>query len=452
MNEATREEISRTEIIKYVDCLVKKHRFTYDKRLLPLLYEFFLRSTEKFHWDKETFFTKYTNFSNNTKAIKIKEFNDTRVGSVNLERKTMYISKEYEQEGKFEELINTFNHEALHQTDLCIRNGKIIKRGLYKIEAEKYTFAKDTMLDEFANEIATYIISSSKLNETMPYMFYSDGYQVLSAAFSIMCSSFDMLEIEAGCLKDKGREEFDGYLKNKYPYVDIDRVLESFEYGFNIIYNTWKDKNKKRIIINDSIVDTACHVMYRRIRNAFIQDCDNEEFIERMTFDIYKMKFIVISIKNEESKIIQQLTELFDIYKKFIHNKDRYTAEERETILQSMLKNEMEVEIIESKIPANYEEKKYNLQEIVNKYYSLSNEQLNDNTQLIEQLQKNFARPTIRQRLGYLLRKNTLSLSTQKEEDDNSNIRKMVKVENLGNVEVKQNEIDMQEVEIEGEK
>ena len=47
MQRDQKDKMSKEEIIKYVDDLIKANK-RYDKRLAPLLYDFFLRANEKF--------------------------------------------------------------------------------------------------------------------------------------------------------------------------------------------------------------------------------------------------------------------------------------------------------------------------------------------------------------------------------------------------------------------
>lgn len=71
MQSKQEDKISRKEIIYYVDELIETNKKSYDKRLTPLLYEFFLRANEKFEWSREEFLNKYQNFKNNVKILKI---------------------------------------------------------------------------------------------------------------------------------------------------------------------------------------------------------------------------------------------------------------------------------------------------------------------------------------------------------------------------------------------
>lgn len=71
MQSTQEDKMSREEIIKCVDDLIKANKKSYDKKLAPLLYEFFLRANEKFEWNREEFLEKYQNFKNNVKILKI---------------------------------------------------------------------------------------------------------------------------------------------------------------------------------------------------------------------------------------------------------------------------------------------------------------------------------------------------------------------------------------------
>jgi len=70
------DKMTEEEIIKYVDDLIKANKRGYDKRLSPLLYDFFLRANEKFEWSREKFLERYQNFRNNVRKIKFKKLKD----------------------------------------------------------------------------------------------------------------------------------------------------------------------------------------------------------------------------------------------------------------------------------------------------------------------------------------------------------------------------------------
>ena len=63
----------------------------YDKRLAPLLYDFFLRANEKFEWSREEFLEKYQNYRNNVKIIKIRKIKDNYIGIFKILDKAIYI-------------------------------------------------------------------------------------------------------------------------------------------------------------------------------------------------------------------------------------------------------------------------------------------------------------------------------------------------------------------------
>lgn len=100
MKSKQEDKMSREEIIKYVNDLIKVKGEAYDRDLSPLLYEFFLRANEKFEWSRKEFLEKYQNFTNNVETLKIEYME--KVGmpsfwsggmSANQNNKGIYISK-----------------------------------------------------------------------------------------------------------------------------------------------------------------------------------------------------------------------------------------------------------------------------------------------------------------------------------------------------------------------
>ncbi len=90
MQRDQKDKMSKEEIIKYVDELIKVNK-RYDKRLAPLLYDFFLRANEKFEWSREEFLEKYQNYRNNVKIIKIRKIKDNYIGIFKILDKAIYI-------------------------------------------------------------------------------------------------------------------------------------------------------------------------------------------------------------------------------------------------------------------------------------------------------------------------------------------------------------------------
>ncbi len=80
MQSKQEDRMSREEIIYYVDNLIEANKKSYDKRLAPLLYEFFLRANEKFGWNRKTFFQKITSFKNNVEEIKFEKIKNKNEG------------------------------------------------------------------------------------------------------------------------------------------------------------------------------------------------------------------------------------------------------------------------------------------------------------------------------------------------------------------------------------
>lgn len=133
MQNIKEDKMSKEEIIKYVDNLIKANK-RYDKRLTPLLYDFFLRANEKFEWSREEFIHKYENFRNNVKKIKFKRLKKDIGGRFSSIDRAIIINKnslkEIEENNSINDLIEDFFHECLHATDYTRNNGILSDRNV----------------------------------------------------------------------------------------------------------------------------------------------------------------------------------------------------------------------------------------------------------------------------------------------------------------------------------
>lgn len=426
MQTTQEDKMLREEIIKYVDDLIKANKKSYDKRLSPLLYEFFLRTNEKFEWSREEFLKKYQNFRNNVKEIKIT--NMEKVGlpaswsggfSCGKNNKGIYLSKDiiYNiQETKTNSSINTYIidnlfHECLHATDLLISDNKGIEYGLYEISEDGELNEKDTMLNEYANVLSSSLISSDETMYTDNYgvNFRNNGsYRSLKCPGELICATLDITEPQLAKLKDKGKNLFYEYLQNKFPYVDIETTLEVFKSSLNVIYNASKNNDKENISLGfNNIIDVASNLILNRLENALSQGKDRKEAIERIYYDIWKCGQIVKSVdriyklegnnkvfNNDISLAGIELVRKVKIYNRFLDNENLFTQEEKETIRNG--KNAEK--LIESKFDDDYIDLEFDIEEIVKKYYPQSKEHLNDNTELIKYVRNTF-RKTINKRI-----------------------------------------------------
>ena len=98
-----------------------------------------------------------------------------------------------------------------------------------------------------------------------------------------MCASFDISEIELALLKDKGRNKFNEYMKNKYPYMDIATLMKCFKYGMNNIWNTYSEIAQLSITYGDNIDQLP--MAYEEIVDIAIETMreSNECFFRRDT-------------------------------------------------------------------------------------------------------------------------------------------------------------------------
>jgi len=418
MEQMQREEISEKDITIYVDMLLQKHRFLYDKRVAPLLYEFFLRSHKTFNWSKDEFLDKYINFDTNVKKIRFKKL-EKNTAEMNFIDNAIYINQEILSELKnaneetYNNFINAFYHENSHAIDFYNRNGKRI-HGLLKIEDnEEKDVDEDILFNEYANIITSALISSntglySESTKALPKLL---GYSDLHIPGAIMCTAFGISEKKIAELKDKGREEFDKYFKEKYPYLKTDVIIEAFRDNFNLIDNSVNNEDKENIILgHKNTIEIANEIIRLRLKNAFIQKPD-EEFTQRVYLNLEKIytlkEEIIKTYKIDEVDLAQvredwiYIAKLFNFYKKFKDNEEIISNDGQVKILEQIKEGKLDIETLKSEIGVEKlnEGIDYDPKEIADKYYSDLTKPLNDNTELIEHLRKAFSRPTIKERL-----------------------------------------------------
>lgn len=387
MQNSGAEQMSREEIIKYVDELIEENKDSYDKRLAPLLYEFFLRANEKFEWSREEFLNKYENFRK-IKGIGSKKLN-VYTAVINYKEKAIYFNKRILSMIKRNTTSDTINraiidtlfHEGLHGTDFYVRDNKLLSMGLYEVKydqtKDEYSNnEKDTMFDEYANVLSSSLISSDKPmyeNELGINVINNGSYSELNLPGSIICAAFDITEIEMAKLKDKGRTVFDSYLEDKFPYLDIQRVMDVFTSNLNVIFNSGNKGKASTAIGLGNIVDTALNIINVRI-DKIPQEELHEESIQRTYYDIYKIE-----------QLLQKLDGEYNLKGK----KEVYTSERDDTIKEFFNRLDEYRKL--------YKFEEFGIEKIAKRYYVKSNEPLNDNTTLIDQVRMNFRRPTIKE-------------------------------------------------------
>lgn len=465
--KANQEKISREEIKRYVDNLIEMNETSYDRRLSPLLYEFFLRATEKFEWSKEEFLEKYTNFANNVKTIKFGKLNKGLEGQFRGIEKAIYLNKKILKELRKNiendfinsNIIDTLFHEGLHATDLKSEDGKEVRDGLYDV-SDGNAYEEDTMLNEYANVIASSLISSEKpmYYDNLGINVINNGaYGTLNLPGSIMCSALDMSEIEIAKLKDKGREAFDLHLRYKFQELPIELIVKAFEDNLNVIYNAHdcKKEDKENIILGlENVVDNAVNVIIDRIEVLFLQYLNPVEALERAYYNIYKIQRLLEKVDSlyqidddkeiynvDRFNTIAELLNTVRLYKRFLDNKNLFTKEEMGEIYNRIVyhthKKEERLQtekLIESKFGENYQDEEIDIENIVKKYYIQSNEPMNDNTELIEQLRLAFRKPTVKEMLEKTLKKQNskqaLPEPVQIRLNKESTLRNRIKYEN----------------------
>lgn len=422
MQSSQESKMSKEEIIHYVHNLIEANKNSYDKNLSPLLYEFFLRANEKFEWSREKFLEKYQNFRNNVKEIKITDMEKVGMPSFWVggfssreNNKGIYINEKHIENVKSNptselinsEIIDTLFHECLHATDLTKENENTIQNGLYH---SGYNNEGDTMLNEYANVLATTLISSDKTMYTddCGIDFINNGsYGYLKCPGEIMCAALDITEAQLAKLKDKGGDFFYEYLQNKFPYANIEAILDVFKSSLNVIFNASMNKDKENISLGfKNMIDAASNLISNRLEHTLSQGEDRKETLERIYYDIYKCGQIVKSVdriyelegnnevfNSDTLSIGVELEKRVKIYNRFLDNEDLFTLKEKIDI-----ENSRNPEIlIESKFDDDYIDLEFNIEEIARKYYVQSDEPLNDNTKLEEYIRETILKQTIKE-------------------------------------------------------
>lgn len=102
-----------------------------------------------------------------------------------------------------------------------------------------------------------------------------------------------------------------------------------------------------------------------------------------------------------------------------------------ENILQDIqTKRSINADLIENEFHGEYEEKRYYIQKIIDKYYAPAEEPLNDNTELIAQLKKNFMKTNIIEKIANLFRtKKVEKLPEGKYKEENAEFVKQIRYE-----------------------
>lgn len=440
MQSKQENKMSKKEIIKYVNKIIKQNKETYDKMLSKLLYDFFLRANEKFEWSREEFLQKYQNFSNNVKIIKFEEIES--LGRFSVPNRAIYLNKQIleiincllENNIIKNNIINNYIidnlfHECLHATDLQMSNGKIAKWGLTEVIDDYNVNEKDIMFDEYANVLSASILSSDKpmyLDDLNINVANNGSYRELNSPGSIICSALDISETELAKLKDKGSEKFNLYLKDKFQYVNTELLLDIFKSNLNVIKNADNNGDKENIALGiGNIVDASLIAIESRTKMAFIESSKTEELLERSYYSVYKIQKLLEKVdaeyeieddkeiyNNERFETIDNLFNRLKLYKRFLDNKDLFTNVENGQIYNSIIHCNKEKrdtdfakELIESKFDKDYQNEEFNIEEIAQKYYRQSNEPLNDNTELIEKVKESFTRQTIKEKFQKIIQK-----------------------------------------------
>lgn len=205
----------------------------YDKKFIPFVKEYFLRSVENYNWNRDELEKKINNFKNNVDAFEIKNLK-RKCAEYNPQDKKIYINKNLLTYDNNLIIKNIFREQGYATNYTKIEN-KVYENGLYS-DAQKNENEKS--LNEYVEEIAANYLTGRVpySNELYTTCRVSEkerkDYNNKNAYMgSMLVAAFGINEFEFAKLKDKGRARFNEYFRARFEYMDTEKYIEQF---FNI--------------------------------------------------------------------------------------------------------------------------------------------------------------------------------------------------------------------------
>lgn len=203
----------------------------YNRKFIPFIKEYFLRSTQIYNWNRDELVKKINNFRNNVDSIEIKKLKG-KCAEYNIEDKKIYINKNlltYQNDI----IIKNIFREQGYATNYTKIENKVYENGLYSGIEENSNDEK--LLNEYVEEV-----SANYLTGRVPYSneLYTtcrvsekdrkDYNNKVAYLGSMLAAAFGINEFEFAMLKDKGRARFNEYFRARFEYMDAERYINKF--------------------------------------------------------------------------------------------------------------------------------------------------------------------------------------------------------------------------------
>ncbi len=230
----------------------------YDKKFIPFIKEYFLRSAEIYNWNRDELEKKINNFKNNVDRIELVKLKN-KCAEFNPKEKKIYINKNLLTYTNDIIIKNIFREQGF-ATNYTIIENKAYENGLY---TNGELNNKEKSMNEYAEEVAANYLTgrvpySNELYTTcrVSQKERKDYNSKTSYVGSMMAAAFGINEFEFAILKDKGRARFDEYFRAKFEYLDTKTYIEEF---FKIVYNI---ENAKESIFSTKEISQEYAKMY----------------------------------------------------------------------------------------------------------------------------------------------------------------------------------------------
>lgn len=343
----------------------------YNKKFIPFIKEYFLRSTQIYNWNRDELVKKINNFKNNVDAIEVKKLKG-KCAEYNIQDKKIYLNKNLLTYSNDVIIKNIFREQG-YATNYTKIEDKVYENGLYSglVESD----SDERQLNEYVEEI-----SANYLTGRVPYSneLYTtcrvsekdrkDYNNKIAYIGSMMAAAFGINEFEFAILKDKGRARFYEYFRARFEYMNTEEYInEFFEIATNL-QNASDSMFSTKEITNEyaKMYNLSMKILNERI-NHESEGTDKKQLKEIKTKLNYAKYKIVNTLKQAkrnqclESRIINKITE------------------DKETIRKY------------SKVTKISQ---YKFKKVARKIYS-DNDTLFDNTELISTIVKDFKFPIL---------------------------------------------------------
>ena len=309
-----RKLISEKVAFEIINLVQQKN---YNRKFIPFIKEYFLRSTQIYNWNRDELVKKINNFKNNVDAIEIKKLKG-KCAEYNIEDKKIYLNKNLLTYPNDIIIKNIFREQGYATNYTKIEN-KVYENGLYSGIEENSNDEKE--LNEYVEEV-----SANYLTGRVPYSneLYTtcrvsqkdrkDYNNKVAYIGSMFAAAFGINEFEFAMLKDKGRARFNEYFRARFEYMETEKYINEF---FDIATNLQNAQDtmfstKEITTIYAQMYNLSMQILDERI-NYELKNANGKQEKDVKTRANYAKYKIVNSLKQAkrnqclESKVINKI-------------------------------------------------------------------------------------------------------------------------------------------------